>query len=73
MVFVHTPLMHSVDVSLTVVHAAPNVPAAGPSPEAASAGVFVSELQADRAAAMMMTFKMRFMDQTPGQPYSCAV
>lgn len=35
---VHTPLSHSVDVSLTIVHAAPNVRGAGPLASGPGAG-----------------------------------
>jgi hypothetical protein len=51
-VLVQTPLVHSVDVSVTVVHAAPNEPAAGPSAAASTAAV-VPELHAMSALAQM--------------------
>jgi hypothetical protein len=56
MLFVHTPLLHSVEVSLAVTHAAPNVRAAGP---ASGAGALVSPGHPARMKAQMMT--RRFM------------
>jgi hypothetical protein len=58
--FVQTPLLHSVDVSLTVLHVAPNVPAGGPS-TAASAAVFESGVQAAIRTRRQVAIRMRIM------------
>src|SRR5215468_1315918 len=52
--FVHGLPMHSLEVSVTVVHAAPNVPGAGPSLPASAAGGALPE-QADRTRARAST------------------
>src|SRR5690349_21782095 len=64
-VFVQTWLVHSVDVSLTVVHEAPNAPPPAGLSMAASALGASPDVQAATPSQMRVQIAMRFMSKAP--------
>jgi hypothetical protein len=59
MVLVHTPLMHSVDMLLTIVQAAPNVPGAGPAASGGEGGVLPEQAQTTNDQASTSRYMTR--------------
>ena len=68
MVLVHTPLMHSVDMLLTIVQAAPNVPGAGPAASGDDGGVVPEQAQTTNDQASTSRYMTRDVTMTSLAP-----